>query len=366
MNSKPKDSAARQAVVGLQRDGLADVEEKEVRWLWPNRIPLGHLTLIAGEPGLGKSFVTLDIVAKTTVTGGMWGDGVQKTVCGEALIFSAEDSASDTIKPRLVKLGADVNLVAAPRRVHEEHNGKIVKRLFNLVDDLPKLEDELKHRPTARLVIIDPVSAYLGGTESHNNAKVRGDVLGPLSILAEDYDVAIVAITHLNKGDQQGLGRISGSIAFPAAARIVWMVARDIEDKAKRLMLFGKGNLGPEMTGLAFQIIGDPANSKAQPDLQWIDGDIDETYADFQRRENQKHAGGRHNDALDEAMEFLREHLRGGKLPREEVFKAAKGEGISIPTLKRAADRLGILKPRNEGFQSGTSWELPTSLHAHA
>jgi len=363
MNSKPKDYTAGNGL-GLEMVTVGSVESKEVRWVWNNRFPLGHLSLIVGAPGLGKSFIALDIAARLSVTGGVWPDRTAKSVCGAVYVFSGEDSIADTIRPRLEKLGADVNLIDAARLVRErDKDGKIRNRAFSLVHDMPKLEELLKTRPQIRLIIIDPVSSYIGGTDSHKNAELRSDVLTPLAVLAEKYDVAIVAITHFNKGNQEGIERVSGSVAFPAAARIVWGIVQDVEDKAKRYLLFAKGNLGPEMTGLAYRLVADPVNPKAQPDLEWLAGDVDMTLEDFQRLATTKHAGGAKPEATDEAEELLKQFLSEGRRSGKDVYAAAKAEGIARSTLKNAADKLGVLRVRVQGFQGGTTWELRAKPH---
>src|SRR5690606_15615930 len=114
-----------------------------------------------------------------------------------------------------------------------------------------------------RLVIIDPVSAFLGSTDSHNNSEVRG-VLAPLAEMAARHGVAIVAVTHLNKGGGSALNRVIGSIAFTAAARAAYVVTRDEDDPARRLMLPAKNNLGCDENGFAYRLEGEPT-----PHIEW-------------------------------------------------------------------------------------------------
>src|SRR5262249_41661169 len=134
---------------------LADVQSEKVTWLWPGRLALGKLTILSGDPGLGKSFLSLDIAARLT-TGQMWPDGGPAPP-GTVVLLTAEDGVADTVRARFDAAGGD------PERVHvleamREGNGE---RLFGLSRDLPALE-ELVQRSAAKLVIIDPVSAYLG------------------------------------------------------------------------------------------------------------------------------------------------------------------------------------------------------------
>ncbi len=183
----------------------SDVEPEEVQWLWPGRIALGKLTLIAGDPGLGKSFLTCDIAARVS-QGLSWPDkSPALPTPAEVLFLSAEDGLEDTIRPRLDASGADcarvhfLKGVSVPKVVHgvgEAEDRKI--RMFGLHQDLEVLEKALEMLQNCKLVIIDPISAYMGDTDSHKNSDVRS-ILGPLSDLATKYGVAVVAVSHLNK-----------------------------------------------------------------------------------------------------------------------------------------------------------------------
>jgi len=193
------------------------VKPEPIRWLWPGRVPLGKLTLIVGDPGLGKSFLTLDLAARVSA-GEPWPDapGAENTP-GAVVLLSAEDDLADTIRPRLDAAGADVERVAA-------------LSISSLQRDLPDLEKAMHDAPGVRLVVIDPITAYLAGTDSHKNADVRS-LLAPLAELAARHRVAVVAVSHLNKHvGGSALYRAQGSLAFTAAARAVWLVAKDKAD----------------------------------------------------------------------------------------------------------------------------------------
>jgi hypothetical protein len=203
---------------------MADVQPEKIEWLWPRRIAVGKQTLIGGEPGLGKSQVTAALAA-TVTTGGDWPCGEGRAPLGSVIILSAEDDASDTIRPRLDAAGADVNRVHQISAVRQS-DGK-GRRTFNLQADLALLEDAIKRIGDVRLVIIDPVSSYLGKTDSHKNAEVRG-TLEPLGDMASRLRVAVVSVTHFSKGaNQSAVNSFIGSIAFIAAARAAFIVTRD-------------------------------------------------------------------------------------------------------------------------------------------
>jgi len=236
---------------------LADVAPQPIRWLWPGRIALGKPTLIVGDPGLGKSFLTLWLAAQIT-TGREWPDDpLSVAPLGDAILLNAEDDAADTIRPRLDAAAADPSRVIALQGVRriDPKGGPPALSLFTLHRDIPMLKAAIKKRPETKLVVIDPVSAFLGDVDSHNNSEVRA-LLAPLAQLAAEEGVALVIVSHLNKsGMGKAVYRTTGSLAFPAAARAVWAVTRDQEDDKRRLFLPIKNNIAEDQGGLAFRII---------------------------------------------------------------------------------------------------------------
>jgi putative DNA primase/helicase len=185
----------------IQTKCLADVQPEPITWLWPGRIAQGKVTLIAGDPGLGKSMLTVALAAHVS-RGTPW--PVDRSTCplGDTIMVSAEDDPGDTIRPRLDAAGADVARVHVLTMVSEpDRDGNPRERSFNLAKDMPGLDDLLRQKSDCKLITIDPVSAYLGGTDSHNNADVRA-LLTPLAAVASRHRVAIVAVTHLNKAQQ--------------------------------------------------------------------------------------------------------------------------------------------------------------------
>ncbi|MCB9845306.1 MAG: AAA family ATPase [Phycisphaeraceae bacterium] len=247
---------------------LADVTPEPVSWLWPGRIALGKVTLIAGDPGLGKSFLTLDMAARIS-SGAGWPDGGERPAPGGVVLLSAEDSIADTIRPRLDAAGADPARIIALESIRSlGENGRVCARSFDLSRDLPALDAAVESVGDCRLVVIDPVTAYLGGVDSHKNAEIRG-LLAPLGELAMRHRVAVVAVTHLNKaGGGPAIYRAMGSLAFAAAARAAWAVSKDRADPMRRLLLPIKNNLAPDAGGLAYRIDG------AGPAVAWEAGTV--------------------------------------------------------------------------------------------
>ena len=194
---------------------ISDVEPEQVRWLWENVVPRAKVTIFAGDPGLGKSFVALDFAARVTRDG------------EEVILLSAEDDPADTIRPRLDAAGADTNRVHVLTAVRSQGSGgKQTDRMLRLDRDIEQIAQAIKQHPDTALVIIDPLSAYMGDTDSRSDEQVRS-ILAPLAELASRTGVAIVCIKHLNKGEERSaMYRAGGSIGFVAAARVVWMFVR--------------------------------------------------------------------------------------------------------------------------------------------
>ncbi len=337
---------------------LADVEPVEVEWLWPQRIALGKLTVVAGDPGLGKSFITLDMAARVSTGQGFPDCPDVPGVVGDVVLLSAEDGLADTIRPRLDAAKADVTRITAIEGIHriDPDSGCESLEAFNLTDDLSRLEQAMTQSDNCRLVIIDPISAYLGGKDSHKNAEIR-TLLMPLTELAQRRGVAIVAVNHLRKSEGRAIYRSMGSIGFVAAARAAYIVAEDKDDPdgRRRLLLPTKNNLGNDFNGLAYRL-DDTGSVNGLPFVNWdqelVSISADEVLASQWKSGN--------SGALDEATEWLNGLLDSGPVPAKEVKEAAERDGISSRTLDRAKKVVGVVSGR-EGFQSGSRWiwQLP-------
>ncbi len=206
---------------------LSDVQPERVRHLWPGRIPLGKLTVVDGDPGLGKTTVLLDIGARLTTDAAM-PDGTASDLDGPAgvVILTAEDGLADTIRPRLDAAGADVSkVVALECLVNGDEERSLSLTDLNAIEAAVQAVD-------AKLVIIDPLMAFLSSeTNSYRDQDMRR-VLAPLARLAERLECAIVVIRHLSKGGgANAVYRGGGSIGIIGAARCGLLVAADPDDE---------------------------------------------------------------------------------------------------------------------------------------
>ena len=236
---------------------LDTVQPKSIVWLWPGRIPIGKLTMLSGDPGLGKSLLTIDM-----------GAGVDRRTRGPILpnlprwaacsccplkMTRPTRSALDWTRP-----GPTVRVSVSWPAFHVSTWRKCERFLatFNLARDLRALEQAVESTPDCRLVVIDPISAFCGATDSHRNSDVRG-LLAPLAELAQRRQVAVVGVNHLNKSAAGGpaMYRTMGSLAFVAAARAAWAVVKDKQDPGKRLFLPIKNNLAADIAGLSYTVL---------------------------------------------------------------------------------------------------------------
>jgi hypothetical protein len=352
----PKE-AAETAIIDLLC--LSDISAEAVDWLWPGRIAKGKVTLLVGHPGLGKSQAALDFAAIVT-TGARWPGSDTHAERGSVLILSAEDDAADTIKPRLLAAKAMMKrcfIIEAVRVTNGD--GQERRRAFSLLDDLARLDKLLEEHNDIRLAIIDPLSAYLGAIDSHRNAEVRA-ALAPLADLAARRGVAVVAISHLRKNmDGDAILRVSGSLAFVAAARGAYLITKSKDDDRLRLLLPLKNNLAADTSGLSFRI--EPVTLPSGIDtcrIRWDDAVVEVT-ADEALAQNERKAEPKRG----RAVAFLHNILAKDALEVDEIRKEADAAGLAWATIRRAADDIGIVATKfGFGVAGGWKWELADDL----
>lgn len=351
LNDGPSRSERQTSSLILQR--VADVTPEPLKPLWPNRFYHGKLNLLCGDPGKGKSLLTADIAARFS-RGNLWPDGSPATGSGSVIFFSAEDDVADTILPRLQRAGADLQRVYCLESVSafNSKTGRMERASFSLGNDVPLLEERVKELGDVGLVVIDPVSSYGGKVDTHKNSDVRS-MLHPLTDLAARYGIAIIAVTHLSKGSGgKAVYRATGSLAYAAAARSVWMLAEDTDDPQRRLLLPVKCNIAQRVTGLAFTVEGGEGEP---PFLRWDEALVNLTADEHLAREATRTMGEVDDSALTEAVTFVTEQLQGGPVLASELEAAAKAHDISKRTLIRARKQLGC-KPTKRDDDG--KWEV--------
>lgn len=334
---------------------LADVVPRPVRWLWPGRIACGKVTIIAGNPGLGKSQLTASL-AGIVSTGGLWPVDRTRSERGSVVLLNAEDAADDTIRPRLDAAGADVSRCYILDAMRVEGADGPERRMFSLREDAGRLRELLADIGDVRLVIVDPISAYLEGVDSHRNAEVRS-LLAPLADVAEGSGAAVVLVSHLSKGGgSEALLRVNGSLAFVAAARAAYMVARDPDDADRRLFLPLKNNIGTDTTGFAFKIEGATVGVNETSRVVW-----DSEHATVPADEALASGTADDRSEAADAADWLASFLADGPKKQNDCVKAGQREGYSPKMLRTARNRIGATS-RKVGFTGCWEWELPAKV----
>jgi putative DNA primase/helicase len=321
---------------------LATVEPEPVTWLWPGRIPLAKVTLLEGDPDEGKSCVALTIAACVSRGTAMPGETAALSPTAGVVYVTAEDGLADTIRPRFDAAGGD------PERV----------RVFDF-DDLPDLDaaglsrlEAAIRACDARLLVLDPLNAFLPDrVDTHQDKSIRR-ALRPLAALAVRTGAAVLVIRHLNKSSDQKNPKYrgGGTIGIFGAARAALLAAPDPDDPTRKALAVNKHNLTGEQPTLGYELEGvtEPLSTVR---VKWL-GPTPYTARDLlaERTDDEERT------ALDEAVAWLRDYLTTGPKPAAQTIKAAEQVGIAARTVQRA--RAKIATAWKDGFQGAWVWAL--------
>jgi hypothetical protein len=329
----------------------SDVAPDHVDWLWPGRVPLGMLTLFSGDPKVGKSLTTLSMIARLS-RGEPPPGSSSRTPTGSTILLSAEDDVSRTVVPRLRAAGADLDKVHILPAIRDrgEPGTEAVERMPTLLCyDLEVIERTAMSLGDCRLLVIDPVSAYLGDCDDHRKANLRA-VLAPLKEMAERLNLAVVLVTHHNKagaGTTNGKYRVLGSIAYVGTCRANFLFLKDPDDGAggRVLMLDNGGNLAAKQPALVYVVRDDGAGPYCDWQPETIDMDADEALAKASRAASrgEKTSDGRTERRVSRCVEWLRQYLGSGRKPAAEGEAAGVAAGFTKAMLFRARGDLGVV-----------------------
>lgn len=308
-------------MTGKEETGIftlySDVEATAVRWLWYPFIAVGKITLLQGDPGDGKSTMMMNLIAELS-KGGNTPDGNPIGMPKKVIYQCSEDGVSDTIKPRLEKCGADCRNVAF---INEDTYSGLT------LDDERIRQAIIEFRP--RLVVIDPIQAYLGSDSDLQIVGRARKLMHRLGMWASVYDCAIVLIGHLNKKEgTKGLYRSLGSIDVVAAARSVLQVERDPENTDIRIVRQIKNSLAPSDGEIRFSIT-------AEAGFEWLECEVTpDPYAepgmpDFESKS-------------EKAAYLIKKLLSEGDMRSREIYMRMSDEGISRRTAENTKKELGI------------------------
>lgn len=285
---------------------LSDVEPEQVEWLWYPYIPRGKVTLIEGDPGLGKSWVTLAIATHLSRRRRLPGSEI--LIGGKTLIMSAEDGIGDTIRPRLDTMESD------PRRIYAFNEPLTLDE-----EGLENFETQVNEiKPL--LVIIDPLVAYMGAAIDLHRANETRELMKYLTFISEKHHTSILAVRHLTKSEKnKSIYRGIGSIDLTAAARSVIMVGRDPHDEDIRVICHIKSNLAPLGDSIRYTI----RKGKSKP-FKWIGPskltaeDIFDPSIEAASKQERK-----------DAIKFVKKLDRKQKYNQEKLTRDAEAKGIS-------------------------------------
>ncbi len=298
---------------------LSEIKTQHITWLWENRIPQGKITLLEGDPGMGKSLLAIDIAAHVSTGRPMPGDSTGKI--GSVILIAPEDSAADTIKPRAAAAGGDLSRIhvlctVEDLNVNDVKKLKIYQKPFSLAKIAKNLFDleQTIIQTKAILVILDPLTAVLGhNIDSSRDQGIR-EIFTPLALLAESTNCAFLVVRHLKKGSSDNLlYRGAGSIGIIAAARTCLTIFYDPADEKKRVLAVTKSNLAEPPKNLSYQVV---PNESLVPHIQWL-GEID----------------------LD--ISTLSGPGINLSFPRQEIIKALQSSEFSLD-LKEIAEKTGL------------------------
>jgi RecA-family ATPase len=320
-----------------------------VAWLWPDRLALGKLAILDGDPGQGKSLVTLDLCSRLS-NGQPWPDGGDSLGPASSIILNSEDDEETTIIPRLKKLGANLSRVFVHDRTESD--------TICLPGSLGTLEKDLISTG-AKLVVLDPVVSFLSPHAAGGRDGEVRQALIPLANLAHRHQCAVLMVRHLSKlGSRRSLYRGVGSIAFVGVSRSAWLVASDPDEANVRILAQVKNNLASRQPSLAYEIVA--AEGEA-PAVDWIG---ERAWKADELLEIRKPPP---LSPRERSRDFLEEFLKDGPRTSREIWLAARKLDFSKRTMKRAKEELEIRSRRvHQGLTAISYWLLPgQKLPAH-
>ena len=304
---------------------MSNVEVEQVHWVWYPYIPYGKITVVQGDPGEGKTTFVLALIALLT-QGKPLPEEENGTEPINVIYQTAEDGLADTIKPRLLSVGADCERVL----VIDENEIELT-----LSDE--RLEQAIR-QSGAKVIVLDPIQAYLGGDVDMHRANEIRPIMKRLALLAERTGCAVILIGHMNKmGGAKSAYRGLGSIDIRAAVRSVLVVGRVKDEPNLRIVAHDKSNLAPEGKSIAFEL---------SPEMGFSWKGYCETTVDELLCGN-----GSLLSKTAQAEKLLKDLLSEGEMLSEEITTQAKELDISNRTLKIAKQNIGV-----KSFRKGDKW----------
>lgn len=339
---------------------MSSIAAKPIEPLWAGCLYRGKLTVIAGIPGDGKSLLADDICARISA-GAAWPVGDGSFAKSTVFLLTAEDDPADTIRPRLDVAGADndlIKLIGGAYHV-DEKTGERTLDMVSLISDLPAIERQIVDSG-ASLLVVDPLTSFSDSDTNKTGESRR--LFDGMAQMAARTGVAILIITHMNKRSdaRKAMQMIAGSHVIVAAVRVVLVTARDPNDKARRLLLPIKLNIGPDDTGFAFRVTPRVhAVCGDVPACEWEADGVEDMSADDVLIDNTPRAQAA-VEKSNEVQDWLREYLKREPVAASSLWAKAKEMGYGERRVKQA---LKVIKASCEilGYQGKWHWRLTES-----
>jgi len=321
---------------------MKDVVREEIDFLWYPYLAKGEVTILEGDPGLGKSYLA-QVVAGSIAVGKRlpsYRKGQPKHQ-GPVLYFDMENSRATVTKPRL-----------------EDNGFKNMDNYFQIeegftIDDDDAMDEiyELMEQVKPSLVCFDTLNAYIGRADTHNASESR-QAFGKFYELARDFRCAVLVIRHLTKGSGSAMYRGQGSIAFSGTARVVMSVGVDPADTDTRVVAVTKINYAPQPPALSYTIEG----TKGDRSELTFAGFSNLTAQEVMDAASEARASGNKGESMQDAMEFLEANIIGVEFDEAKLYRMADKRSIPKKMLDKAAKKMGVDKSKRKGV---TVWSLP-------
>mgnify|MGYP003385694344 CR=1 FL=1 len=324
---------------------MNEIEEEDIDWLWYPYLAKKTLSILEGDPGLGKSYMAM-IVAGSIAIG-------KRLPCkhkgkpkahGPVVYFDIENNAASVTKVRLKYNGFD-----------DMGNYYPVEQAFS-IDDEDAIEEIYEHLEEIKplLVVFDTLNTYIGRADTHKASEAT-QAMNVFKEIATDFDCAVLVVRHLTKGTGSAMYRGQGSVAFSGSARVVMAVGVDPQDSNTRVMAVVKGNLAPLPGGLSFRI---EARPKDRSEFIWEDFN-DYTAQEVMDASTEARASGEKGEGIQDAMEFLESTLPGAEFDQSKLYRMAEKRSISIKLLERASKTMGVTKTKvGKGDSKKVVWSM--------
>ena len=341
----------------------SEIKPRPVLWGWEDRMPAGHINLIPGREGIGKSLFLIWLTAQ--ITRGML-PGAYHGTPRRVFYCATEDSWQHTIAPRLIAAGADLNLVYKIEvESVEASTGVSASVELTMPRDCDLVGAEIKRLEVA-MVALDPLMSVIDRTVDTYNDRDMRTVLEPLGKLADDTGCMITGLAHFNKsGDADPLNLVTGSRAFTAFVRSVIAIAKDPDaEDGQSIISQVKNNLGrldlPNLTYIIQSATVETDEGDCKVGRLHFTGESERSVRDILAETAAASALDRTERA--ECIEWLRQALAAGPQRSKEIEAEAQAHGFSRTTLKRARKQLGV-KPEQlpTGAKGRNEWWLQLS-----